>query len=94
MLTAKMKWDATDATFPHVHQPHLEVINGDLVLQGVAVGHRLEKGSMVTFGLQKLSQFLQHSRTVGSNCCVTSQVTLGNTLKLWEQLQGLWVLCE
>lgn len=81
-------------TFPPVHQPHLEVVNGDLVLCGMAVGHGFEDGSVAAFGPQQLAQFLQHSGTVGRNSCVTSQVALGDADKLGEQLLGLRVLCE
>lgn len=77
-----------------VHQAHLEVVYGDLVLGGVAVGHRLKDGSVVAFGPQQLTQLLQHSGTVGRNSCVTSQVTLGDAVKFGEQLQGVWVLRE
>lgn len=77
-----------------MHQPHLKVINGDLVLCGVAVGQRLDHGCMVTSGAQQLTEFLQHRGTVGRNSCVTGQINLGNASKCWEQLLRLWVLCE
>lgn len=78
----------------HIHQPHLKVLNGDLVLCGMGVGQRFEDGSMVAFGLQQLTKFLQHSGPVGRNSCVTSQVTLGEVSKPWEQLLCFWVLYE
>lgn len=81
-------------TFPHAHQPHLEVVNGDLVLCGMAVGQRREDATVVAFGPQQLAEFLQHGGTVGRNTCVTSQVTLGNAGKLGEQLLGFRVLQE
>lgn len=79
---------------PLGHQPHLEVIQGDLVLVGVAGGQRFEDGSVVAFGLQQLTELLQHRGTVGRNSCVAGQVTLGDSNKLGEQILGVWMLCE
>lgn len=72
----------------------LEVINRDLMLGCMAVGQRLEDGSVVAFGLQKFTKFLQHSGTVGRNSCITSQVSLSDADKLREQLLGVWMLRE
>lgn len=90
----KLRWATYINIFLHVHQPHLEVIDGDLVLGGVAVGHRFEDGSVVSFGPQQVTKFPQHRGTVGRNGCVTSQVSLRDAGKVGEQLLGVWVLCE
>lgn len=79
---------------PHADQPHLEVVNGDLVLGGMAVGQRFEDGLVVAFGLQQFAKFLQHSGAVGGNSCVTGQVTLRDADELGKQLLGFWVLYE
>lgn len=77
-----------------IHHIHLKVVDGDLVLGGVADGHRFENGGMVAFGFQKLSQLLEYSGTVGRNSNISSQVSLGNASKGGEQLLCIWVLCE
>lgn len=74
--------------------PHLEVINWDLVRIGMAGGQRLDDGGVVAFGFQQLAEFLQHSCSMGGNSCFSCQVTLRDPNKLWEQLQGVRVLCE
>ena len=43
--------------FTHTQQPHLEVFDGDLVLGGMAVGHRFDDGSVAALGLQQLTKF-------------------------------------
>jgi len=67
-----------------VHGPHPEVVEGDIVLGGVAVGQRLEDGGVAAFGLQQLAQLPQHRGTVGGNPRVSSHVTLGDAGKLRE----------
>lgn len=79
---------------PKTHQPHLEVLNGDLVLGGVSVGKRLEDRGVVTLGLQELTKFFQHNSSVGRNSCVTCQLALGYANKLGEELLSFWIFCE
>lgn len=31
---------------------------------------------------------------MGGNSCVTSQIPLSDANKLWEELLGIWVVCE
>lgn len=77
-----------------IHRLHLKVVDGNLVLSGVADGHRLENSGMVAFSLQQLAQLLEYSGTVGRNSSITSQVSLGNASKGGKQLLCVWVLCE
>lgn len=75
-------------------QPHLEVLNGDLVLGGMSVGKRLEDRSVVTLGLQELAKFFQHNGPVGREGCITCQLALGNASKLGEELLSFWIFCK
>lgn len=76
------------------HQPHLEVLNGDLVLGGMSIGKRLQDRSVVSLGLQELTKFFQHNGSVGRNSCITCQLALGNASKLGEELLSFWIFCE
>lgn len=56
-LYIEPRWITCIKTVTHA-QAHLEVINLDLVLVGVALSQRFEDSSMVAFGLQQLTKFL------------------------------------
>lgn len=86
-------WARTPEHGPE-HQPHLEVINGYLVLGGMSVGKRLEEGRVVTFGLQELTELFQHGGAMGRHRSITCQVALRDASKLGEELLGFWILCE
>lgn len=96
-LLAKVKRVSEKSTaWSHfvILQLHLKVVDGNLVLSGVADGHRFENSGVVAFSLQQLAQLLEYSGTVGRNSCITSQVSLGNASKAGKQLLCVWVLCE
>lgn len=71
-----------------------EVVEGDLVRVGVGGGQRFEEGSVISSGLQQLTQLLQHGRSVGRHRRVSRHFRRRDAHELREELLSLRMLLK